>query len=93
MHARGHRLPDVHASLGDDAIDRRGDDGVFEIDLRLVEVGLRLSDGRLCRIQCGLRWYCYDDCAESTAIFAASHISLRREALRVELLGPRVSFC
>ncbi len=40
LHARGHGLPDVHASLGDDAIDRRGDDGVIEVDLRLVEVGL-----------------------------------------------------
>jgi hypothetical protein len=33
LHARGHCLPDVHASPGDDAVDRRGDDGVIEVDL------------------------------------------------------------
>jgi hypothetical protein len=39
-HARGHRLPNIDASLDHDAVDRRGDDAVIEIDLRLAQAGL-----------------------------------------------------
>ena len=47
LHARGDRLADVHAALDHDAVDRRGDGAVIEVDLRLVQVGLRLDDDGL----------------------------------------------
>ena len=45
------RLALVDAALDDDAVDRRGDDRVVEIHLRLVDRGLGLHDRRLRRLQ------------------------------------------
>ena len=36
LHAGRDRLPDVHAALDDDAVDRRRDHGVIEVDLALT---------------------------------------------------------
>ena len=44
LHAGGDRLADVHVARDDQAVDRRGDDRVLEVDLVLVERGLRLRD-------------------------------------------------
>ncbi len=46
-HAGRHRLADVNAALRDDAVDRRRDDGVIAVDLRLVDRRFRLGHRRL----------------------------------------------
>ena len=51
LHARGDGLPDVDVARDDDAVDRRGDDGVAEVDAVLVQRGARLDDLRLRRLQ------------------------------------------
>ena len=47
VEARLHRLADGDAAVDDDALDRRLDDGVAEVDLVLVELGLGGADVRL----------------------------------------------
>ena len=61
-HAGRDGLADVDAALNDDAVDRRRDHRVVEVDLILIDRGfrlgdgrLRLRDGRLLRLQAGLR--------------------------------------
>ena len=43
LHAGGDRLADVDAALRHDAVDRRRDDRVIEVDLVLVDRRLRLA--------------------------------------------------
>ncbi len=89
LHARGHRLADVDAALRDDAVDRRGDDRVVQIDLVLIDGRLRLRDGRLglrdrrlLRLQHGL---CGID-----RNFRRVEIALRHEIPGRELFAARV---
>ena len=47
LHARRNGLADVHVARDDDAVDRRADDRVAEVHLRLIERSLRLHELRL----------------------------------------------
>ena len=82
LHAGSDRLPDVHAALNDDAIDRSRDHRVIEIHLRLIEVRLRLRDRGLRGNEHGLRRVDGD--------LRGIEIALRQETSRRQFLGPRV---
>ncbi len=55
LEGRGHRLADVDAARDHDAVDRRVDDGVAEVELGLVDGGHRLAHRRLGRLHRGDR--------------------------------------
>jgi len=55
VHAGGNRLPDVHIPADDDTVDRRADDGVFEIDSSFGNAGLRRADAGIGALHIGFR--------------------------------------
>jgi hypothetical protein len=92
LHARGDRLADVDAALNDDAVDRRFDHGVREVDLVLVDRRLRLADGGLglrhgglLRLQTGLRRVDGD--------LRAIELALRAAAVLPASSLARANFC
>ena len=50
LNRRSDRLADIHVALDDDAVDGRTNDGVLDIERRLVDHGGRLHDDRLCTL-------------------------------------------
>ena len=92
LHAGRDRLADVDAALDDDAVNRRRDDRVIEVDLVLVDRRLRLADRglRLRRRSPAPTAGCA--CAESTAIFAASRSLCGSSCLAASSFA-RVYFC
>ena len=91
LHAGGHCLADVDAALRDDAVDRRRDDRVIEIDLVLIEDACDW-------LTAALAWFTVASCeasaacAVSTAIFAASR-SLCGSSFFAASSFARVYFC